>query len=569
MGSLFKQQFTKPIPTNAEVVRLKGRRCARWLNKRGKQQTALLNTEGTRIVRESKVYFARYRDGSGQVQTVSTECRDKQAAQSVLNELEKAAERIRAGIMTTAEAATTEHQGTPLVDHVAAYIKHMEAIGCCPEHRKNVNRQLLCVTEECRFARLADLDRHTLESWLVAKTEAEMSARTRNSYLTAAVAFANWCSAPTVRRLLSNPFDCIPKLNEKADPRHKRRAMNEDELSRLLAVALRRPLDEASMIRRGKQKGQSSANLRPETISRLEVLGLERTLIYKTLVLTGLRKGELASLTIGQLHLNVQSPFVELEAADEKSGEGNSIPIRSDLADDLRQWLESKLRRMQEEARSREEPVPLRLPPDSQIFDVPDKLCKILNRDLKAAGIPKQDERRRFLDVHALRHTFGTLLSKGGVSPRTAQAAMRHSKIDLTMNVYTDPRLMDVAGAIESLPMLPIGMVGRTANEQLRTGTDDLQLTQQLTRVAFTGVQEGSSSVNNLSIIRIVESEVELAVTSMPVNGKGFLSTADRKPLGVGVTGLEPVTPSVMVFGPTRLSRGGLPVCCSFCRNAC
>ncbi len=97
MGSLFKQQFTKPIPTNAEVVRVKGRRCARWLNKRGKQQTALLNTEGTRIVRESKVYFARYRDGSGQVQTVSTECRDKQAAQSVLNELEKAAERIRAG----------------------------------------------------------------------------------------------------------------------------------------------------------------------------------------------------------------------------------------------------------------------------------------------------------------------------------------------------------------------------------------------------------------------------------------------------------------------------------------
>ena len=90
---------------------------AKWRrpNKRGKQQTATLNAEGTRIVRESKVYFARYRDGSGQVQTVSTECRDKQAAQSVLNELEKAAERIRAGIMTTAEAATTEHQGTQLV----------------------------------------------------------------------------------------------------------------------------------------------------------------------------------------------------------------------------------------------------------------------------------------------------------------------------------------------------------------------------------------------------------------------------------------------------------------------
>ena len=80
--------------------------------------------------------------------------------------------------------------------------------------------------------------------------------------------------------------------------------------------------------------------------------------------------------------------------------------------------------------------------------------CKILNRDLNAAGIPKSDDRGRTIDVHALRHTFGTMLSMAGVSPRVAQAAMRHSSIDLTMNVYTDPRLLDVQGAIESLPQI-------------------------------------------------------------------------------------------------------------------
>ena len=373
-----------------------------------------------------------------------------------------------------------------------------------------MNRQLLCLTEECRFARLADLDRHTLESWLSAKTEGGMSARTRNSYHTTAVAFANWCAEPTVRRLLSNPFEGIMKLNEKADPRHKRRAMTEDELSRLLAVALRRPLDEAGMIRRGKQKGQSAAKLRPETISRLEALGLERALIYKTLVLTGLRKGELASLTVGQIHLDVKSPFVELEAADEESAKGTVFQSGATLPktyDNGSRPNSRGCRRKPEAKRNLFLFVSLR---DSQIFDVPDKLCKILNRDLKAAGIAKQDERRRFLDVHALRHTFGTLLSKGGVSPRTAQAAMRHSKIDLTMNVYTDPRLMDVAGAIESLPMLPLRPEGRTSNEQLRTGTDDLQLTLQLTRTSFTGVQEGSgSSVNDLEMgYECLETEV-------------------------------------------------------------
>ena len=31
-------------------------------------------------------------------------------------------------------------------------------------------------------------------------------------------------------------------------------------------------------------------------------------------------------------------------------------------------------------------------------------------------------------------------------------AAMRHSRIELTMNYYTDPVLLDMAGAMNSLP---------------------------------------------------------------------------------------------------------------------
>lgn len=76
----------------------------------------------------------------------------------------------------------------------------------------------------------------------------------------------------------------------------------------------------------------------------------------------------------------------------------------------------------------------------------------IFDRDIAAAGIAKHDDRGRSLDVHALRHTFGTHLSKAGVPPRVAQAAMRHSSLHLTMNIYTDPTLLDVAGAINALP---------------------------------------------------------------------------------------------------------------------
>jgi hypothetical protein len=139
------------------------------------------------------------------------------------------------------------------------------------------------------------------------------------------------------------------------------------------------------------------------------------------------------------------------------------------------------LQRLQAEARAAGEPIPARLPPATPVFDVPYKLSKILNRDLVMAGlarrvkvdgkwrIEKRDERGRTIDVHALRHTFGTMLSRGGVAPRTAQAAMRHSKIELTMNVYTDPKLLDVRGALDTLPELPLDGERR---QVAATGTD-------------------------------------------------------------------------------------------------
>ena len=47
----------------------------------------------------------------------------------------------------------------------------------------------------------------------------------------------------------------------------------------------------------------------PDFAENLERLGRERALIYKTLVMTGLRKGELASLTFGQLELDAAHPY--------------------------------------------------------------------------------------------------------------------------------------------------------------------------------------------------------------------------------------------------------------------
>ena len=199
-------------------------------------------------------------------------------------------------------------------------------------------------------------------------------------------------------------------------------------------------------------------------MAELEWLGCERALIYKTLVLTGLRRNELASLTVGQLELDEPMPFAVLNAADEKNRQGSTLPLRTDLATELRDRIGEKRARFQgrPDAFGRE-----------PLFVVADSLGKILDRDLLAAGIDKADERGRTIDVHALRHSFGTLLSKGGVTPRTAQAAMRHSNIDLTMNVYTDPKLLDIQGALDSLPSLEWKSSPSTERQTMRaTGTD-------------------------------------------------------------------------------------------------
>jgi integrase len=291
---------------------------------------------------------------------------------------------------------------------------------------------------------LADLRREKLERWLANQTAAGLSAKARNHNRAALVAFANWCVATD--RLLSNPFAAIPKANEKADRRRLRRAMDEAELVRLLHVARRRPLLEAETVRRGKRKGETYAKVRPETRERLERLGWERALIYKTLVLTGLRKAELDSLTVGQMFLDEDVAYLVLDAADEKNRQGSWLALRDDLANDLGQWVDEKLNMIRTEAVVDGRPIPARLPPETALFNVPTGLLRILNRDLKLAGIPKTDDRGRTLDLHALRTTFGTLLSKGGVAPRTAQAAMRHADIRMTMNVYTDPKLLRARG---------------------------------------------------------------------------------------------------------------------------
>ncbi len=142
------------------------------------------------------------------------------------------------------------------------------------------------------------------------------------------------------------------------------------------------------------QRGRRALSKRPDYIAKLERRGRERALVYKSLVLTGLRKGELAALTVGHVELDEPLPYLILDAADEKAGRGAEIPLRSDLADDLRRWIANLLAEAQQHARVAGKPTPARLARDTRLFTVPAGLNRIFDRDLVAAACARVSRTR-------------------------------------------------------------------------------------------------------------------------------------------------------------------------------
>ncbi len=570
MGTVYRETYTKPLPANAEQFTRKGERFARWHDSKGRKRTAKVTTTdaGDRLLIEAGTYTAKLRDGSGLVVKVATGCRSEDAARAVLTELEKRAENVRAGVRTAAEDSVLDHHLTPIASHVAVYVEHLRGKHgkggkpkLSPVHAENVRRAVERIVKGCDFALLRHLNRQAVERWTKRELEVEKprSARTLNANLAALCGFGNWCVS--TGRLTVNPFARMAKLDEKADRRRQRRALTEAELRRLLHVASVRPLAEHgretaklppekregrrtwtkapltyATLEAAADRGRELLAEQPELVAELERQGRERALIYKALVLTGLRKGELASLTVGQVELDGATAYATLHAADEKAGRGADVPLRADLAADLRRWLADRLEAARANARAAGEPIPAKLPSTAKLFNVPAGLLKILDRDLAAAGIAKRDDRDRTVDVHSMRHTFGSHLSAGGVAPRTAQAAMRHGSLDLTMNIYTDPRLLDVAGALDALPALPLGD-GRQSERMKATGTDAASLVPVLVPTARNQSTHGANADK--------EAPVRLTAGSAGSLGNVNSSNALATTVGMEPRGIEPLTPSL------------------------
>ena len=205
-----------------------------------------------------------------------------------------------------------------LKDHLHDFEAFLVAKGGSERHVKLVTQRARKIIDGCGFRFYADLSGSKVSRFLQTlredtKDRRGISHQTFNFYLQALKQFCRWMVKD--RRASEIPVAHLDALNVRLDRRHDRRALTLHELLRLLAAAERGPF----------AGGMS---------------GLERAILYRLSVETGLRANELRSLT--KESFNLDAAMVTVLAAYSKRRRDEILPMRLELVGGLRPFLANK-----------------------------------------------------------------------------------------------------------------------------------------------------------------------------------------------------------------------------------
>ena len=351
-------------------------------------------TNGKRIV--AKTYSGRYRlPGDVKDRQIALDIPDKQAAKAALAAIVKQELLEFHGLVPPSRQ--TETASSPILPVVAEWLDDLRAKGRKPHYVGIMEKFWKVLCRECGWRRIADIRAESFIRWRVANAS-EKSAKTLNEYLGATRAFFNWLVK--TGRMPTNPMISVENVETRGKTVRNRRSFTHEEFLRMLNVA------------------------EPQ-----------RAVVYAMAYYTGLRRSELEALFWSDFDLAADVPTVKVQATDTKNKEGATLPLHSDLRNMLLGYY-------------KEQSNPS---PSSKALEVPRRL-RAFERDLKAAGIRKTDERGRILDFHSFRHSCATRLASSGTPLAVAMKMMRHSDPRLTAKVYVDEAALPLAANIEKLP---------------------------------------------------------------------------------------------------------------------
>jgi hypothetical protein len=152
MGGVFTKTVTRPLPPGAEIIERQGVRLARWRDARvDEDRPPDGQGRAERIRYGSATCFAKSCDGNGYIAEEPTECREEAAAHQVLADVERKPERVRAGLISPAEARTAEHLARSIAEFFEAWLNTLAAAGSAELYRHNVRTSLNRLADRCGF----------------------------------------------------------------------------------------------------------------------------------------------------------------------------------------------------------------------------------------------------------------------------------------------------------------------------------------------------------------------------------------------------------------------------------
>ena len=333
---------------------------------------------------------------------------------------------VRIGLIDPQRAAA----GKILKKHLDDFRACLQAKGNTQQYVNLVTLRATRVIEGCHFINWSDISASKVQRYLAGLREGEsgISNQTFNFYLQAIKQFCRWMVQD--RRASENPLVHLKGLNVRTDRRHDRRALEPEELRRLLETTRKGP-------------------------ERYGMNGSERAALYRLAAESGLRSGELAKLKVKSFDLD--GGTVTVQAAYSKRRRQDTLPLRIDTAKELKAVLSGKL-------------------PETAAFNMPPKwnVVKMLKADLSDAKIYYVDESGRYADFHSLRHTTGSLLAASGANPKVAQTIMRHSDINLTLSRYSHIYKGQESAAVAGLPDL--SQPSKYSQQAQATGTNGTEI---------------------------------------------------------------------------------------------
>jgi integrase len=444
--AVFKPTYACRIPDEAKIQKQKDQKYITVRDHNRRRIKAFLTKDGKKYLKPQRNYSGRYRDYHGRRRTV-TLCQEKEASQAALNELVKnigliragraipplneispiIRERVREALIDSGQETHGDQLGRkPLKILCRMYMEDLKASGRTEKHRKEAERCLVAIMRECGFQFLRDICQPPVKEFINKKKAAGLSDRTVNVYVDRLRYFCNW--AIRNRLMASSPFVDFVRLDEQTNRVREARSLTPDEVEKLLDAAYKRPLQ--TRIDAGYKK------IKTETIKKLTLLGETRRLAYAFMLYTGLRVNETRQLVWEDV--NLKERFVRVRPTTTKNSKPATLPLHSYVIELLEDW-----KHKHPDAKENDRIVTI--PASNSSF------LKALNQDLDYAGIEKTDDMDRVIHLHALRHSFASLLARQGVHPHVLQSLARHSRVDTTMKLYTHILRGDDVSAIESL----------------------------------------------------------------------------------------------------------------------